>query len=108
MIRGAGPGNYVMDNTVNSNGRFGIDVENTAEIWIEGNRVSSNRGFWGVSPGGTEPGLGINLANVNKATVFDNRLRSNTGVDLNWDGKGENKIESNACETSSPAGACSH
>jgi parallel beta-helix repeat protein len=106
MIRGAGPGNYVMDNTVVSNGRFGIDVENTNEIWIEGNRVSYNRGFWGTTPGGTQPGLGINLVNVNKATVFDNRLRGNTGADLNWDGKGENKLEANACETSSPVGAC--
>ncbi|MEK7405466.1 MAG: right-handed parallel beta-helix repeat-containing protein [Acidobacteriota bacterium] len=106
MIRGAGPGNYVMDNTVVSNGRFGIDVENTNEIWIEGNRVSYNRGFWGTTPGGKEPGVGIYLVNVNKATVFDNRLRSNSGGDLSWDGKGENSIASNACESSTPAGAC--
>jgi len=107
MIRGAGTGNIVAGNTVLSNGRFGIDVENTSEIRIEGNRVSYNHGFWGTTPGGQQPGLGINLVNVNKATVFDNRLRNNTGADLNWDGKGENKIESNACVTSSPAGACS-
>ncbi len=106
MIRGAGPGNYVMDNTVVSNGRFGIDVENTNEIWIEGNRVSYNRGFWGTTPGGKDPGVGIYLVNVNKATVFDNRLRNNTGGDLSWDGKGENKLESNACDSSTPAGAC--
>ena len=43
---------------------------------------------------------------MNKATVFDNRMRNNTGADINWDGKGENKIGSNACDTSSPAGAC--
>jgi parallel beta-helix repeat protein len=107
MIRGAGPGNYLRDNVLVSNGRFGIDVENTNEIWIEGNRVSYNRGFWGATPGGTQPGLGINLVNVNKATVFDNRMRNNNGGDLSWDGKGENKIESNACDTSSSPGACS-
>jgi parallel beta-helix repeat protein len=106
MIRGAGPGNLLADNTVVGNGRFGIDVQNTDEIWIEGNRVSYNRGFWGKTPGGTQPGLGINLVNVNKATVFDNRLRNNTGGDLSWDSKGENKIEANACEKSNPAGAC--
>lgn len=106
MIRGAGPGNIVMDNTIVSNGRFGIDVQDTNEIWIEGNRVSYNRGFWGTTPGGQQPGLGVNLVNVNKSTVFDNRLRGNSGVDLAWDGKGENQLQSNACETSNPAGIC--
>jgi len=90
-----------------SNGRFGIDVQGTNEIWIEGNRVSYGRGFWGVTPGGTQPGVGINLVNVNKATVVDNRMVNNSGGDLNWDGKGENTIESNACVLSSPEGACS-
>jgi parallel beta-helix repeat protein len=96
-----------VDNTVLSNGRFGIDVQNTNEISIEGNRVSYNRGFWGTTPGGQQPGVGINLVNATKARVFDNRLRGNSGVDLSWDGNGENKFESNACETSTPAGACS-
>ena len=106
-VSAAGPGNVISDNTVLSNGRFGINVEDTAEIRIEGNRVSYNRGFWGVTPGGTQPGLGLSLVNVTKATVFDNRLRGNSGLDLSWDGKGENRIESNACETSIPANACS-
>jgi parallel beta-helix repeat protein len=105
-IRAAGPGNSVTDNTVVSNGRSGIDVQNTDDIWIEGNRVSYNRGFWGTTPGGQQAGLGINLVNVNKATVFDNRARNNSGVDLNWDGKGENKLDANACDKSTPAGAC--
>jgi len=106
MLSGAGPGNVVMDNTVVANGRFGIDVQNASEVWVEGNRVSYSRGFWGTTPGGTQPGLGLNLANLLKATVFDNRARSNTGTDLNWDGKGENTITANACETSVPAGTC--
>ncbi len=50
--------------------------------------------------------MGLNLPNLLKATVFDNRSRSNTGTDLSWDGKGENRLEVNACETSVPAGAC--
>lgn len=106
MIRGAGPGNSVTDNTVVSNGRFGIDAQNTKEIWIEGNRVSYNRGSWGTSPNGQLPGLGINLVNLDQATVFDNRARSNTGTDLNSDGKGQNRIEANACDTTTLAGAC--
>jgi parallel beta-helix repeat protein len=106
MIRGAGAGNYVVDNTLVSNGRFGVDAQNTNEIWIAGNRISYNRGFWGVTPGGTQPGVGISLVNINNATVFDNRMRSNTGGDLSWDGKGENKIESNACDSSIPVGLC--
>jgi parallel beta-helix repeat protein/probable HAF family extracellular repeat protein len=107
MVRGAGSGNRIQDNTVLSNGRFGIDVEDTADIWIEGNRVSYGRGFWGgAMPGGQQPALGINLVNVSKATVFDNRARSNPGTDLNWDGKGENTITANACDTSAPAGVC--
>jgi hypothetical protein len=46
------------------------------------------------------------LANVTSATGFDNRLRSNSGTDLSWDGRGDNKIEANACDTSVPAGQC--
>jgi parallel beta-helix repeat protein len=106
MLGGAGPGNVVTDNTVLANGRFGIDVQNSSEVWVEGNRVSYSRGFWGTTPGGQQPGLGLNLANLLKATVFDNRARNNTGMDLNWDGKGDNRVEANACETSVPAGAC--
>ncbi|MEK7406297.1 MAG: right-handed parallel beta-helix repeat-containing protein [Acidobacteriota bacterium] len=109
MISGAGPGNRILDNTVLANGRAGITVSNTNEIWIEGNRVSYNRGPWGTSPYAADlvgQGLGISLTNVDKATVFDNRLRNNTGMDLSWDGRGDNKLESNACLTSTPAGAC--
>jgi parallel beta-helix repeat protein len=106
MIAGAGAGNIVTDNTVVGNGRYGIDVRNTGEVHVEGNRVSYNRGFWGTTPGGREPGLGINLENLFKATVFDNRARNNSGADLNWDGKGENRLEANACENCLPASAC--
>jgi parallel beta-helix repeat protein len=96
----------VTDNTVVGNGRYGIDVRNTGEVQVEGNRVSYNRGFWGTTPGGREPGLGINLENLVKATVFDNRARSNSGADLSWDGKGDNRLEANACDTCLPAPAC--
>jgi parallel beta-helix repeat protein len=106
MMGGAGAGNVVTDNTVLANGRFGIDVQNTSEVWVEGNRVSYGRGFCGTTPGGQQPGLGLNLADLLKATVFDNRARNNTGMDLNWDGKGDNRLEANACATSVPAGVC--
>ncbi len=33
------------------------------------------------------------------------RLLAGPGAVLSWDGKGENAIASNACETSNPAGA---
>ena len=106
MLSGAGAGNVVRDNTIVANGRYGIDIQNTPEAWVEGNRVSYNRGFWGTTPGGQQPGVGINLANLLKATVFDNRARGNTGADLNWDGKGDNRVEANACDTCVPASAC--
>lgn len=105
-VADAGPGNIVQNNTVLANGRFGIEVQNASETWVEGNRVSYNRGFWGTTPGGQQPGLGLNLTNLIKATVFDNRARGNNGADLNWDGKGENRLESNACENCTPASAC--
>lgn len=108
MVVNAGAGNRLLNNSVVSNGRYGIDVENTQDILVEGNRVSYNRGYWGAAmPGGQVPAVGINLVNVTKSTVFDNRARGNAGGDLKWDGKGENRIESNACETSNPEGACS-
>jgi parallel beta-helix repeat protein/probable HAF family extracellular repeat protein len=105
-VADAGPGNIVQNNTVLANGRYGIDVQNSSDVWVEGNRISYNRGFWGTTPGGQQPGLGINLANLIRATIFDNRARGNSGADLNWDGKGENRIESNACENCVPASAC--
>ncbi len=105
-VADSGPGNVVQNNTVLANGRYGIDVQNSSEVWVEGNRISYNRGFWGATPGGQQPGLGINLANLIKATIFDNRARGNSGADLNWDGKGENRLESNACENCAPASAC--
>jgi len=109
MVSSAGPGNRILDNTAVANGRAGITVSGTNDIWIEGNRASYNRGPWGTSPYAADvagQGLGISLTNADKATVFDNRMRGNTGADLSWDGKGENKLEANACETSTPAGSC--
>ncbi|MEK7404824.1 MAG: right-handed parallel beta-helix repeat-containing protein [Acidobacteriota bacterium] len=106
MLSGAGPDNVVSDNTVLSNGRYGITNQSAEGTRIEGNRVSYNRGVWGATPWGKDPGIGIDVQNSNKVTAFDNRVRNNSGVDLNWDGKGENKFDANACDKSTPAGAC--
>jgi parallel beta-helix repeat protein len=53
-------------------------------------------------------GFGILLQNSDGVTIIDNRLRGNSAGDLDWDGKGGNKIDSNACDTSNPSGACAH
>lgn len=109
MLSGAGPGNRLMNNTVLSNGRDGIYVGSTDGVWVEGNRVSYNRGPWGTTPYAKEAlgeGFGIRVLSSNKATVLDNRAINNTGADLSWDGKGEDRFEANACATSTPTGAC--
>ncbi len=106
MLSGAGADNIVTGNTVLSNGRYGITNQDSEATRIEGNRVSYSRGVWGKTPYGQQPGIGIDVQNSNKVTVFDNRARNNNGVDLNWDGKGENKLDANACDKSTPAGAC--
>ena len=109
MISGAGPGNFVLDNTILGNGRDGITNSSTDGTWIEGNRVSYAAGPQGTTPYAKEvlgQGRGISIAASTGVTVFDNRMRGNSAVDLSWDGKGENRIESNACETSTPAGVC--
>ncbi|HET8549337.1 MAG TPA: right-handed parallel beta-helix repeat-containing protein [Bryobacteraceae bacterium] len=109
MLSGAGTGNIVVDNVLNNNGRQGILNSNTAGTWIEGNRISYNRGPWGTSPYGKDLlglGIGILLQNSEKVSILDNRLRNNTGGDLNWDGKGENRVEANACDSSTPASVC--
>jgi len=109
MMSGAGAGNVISENSLTNNGRFGITNGSTPGTRIEGNRASYNRGPWGVSPYPAEVlnvGVGINVANSDKVTVFDNRARANSGVDLNWDGTGTNVFEANACDTSTPAGAC--
>jgi hypothetical protein len=51
-------------------------------------------------------GIGIVLQNSDKLTILDNRLRGNSGGDLSWDGKGDHRFEFNACDASTPAGAC--
>ncbi len=109
MIANAGPGNILMDNTVLGNGRDGITNTGTDGTWIEGNRVSYNNGPSGTSPYPPEAkgvGRGITIGTSSQVTVFDNRMRNNTGVDLNWDGNGTNKLDSNACDTAAPAGGC--
>ena len=109
MLSGSGPGNVLVDNIFNNNGRQGILNNGTPETWIEGNRISYNRGPWGISPYGRDIaglGIGILLQNSEKVTIFDNRMRNNTGGDLTWDGKGQHTIESNACSSSTQTSGC--
>lgn len=73
-------------------------IQNASETWVEGNRVSYNRGVWGTTPGGQQPGPGINLTNLIKATIFDNCARGNSGADLNLEGRGENCVPVSACQ----------
>ena len=109
MLSGAGPGNTVADNITISNGRNGITNTGTDGTWIEGNRVSYNGGPWGTTPFAASTkgvGFGINIGTSNGVTVFDNRGRNNTGADINWDGAGTVKFDSNACDKSTGGGAC--
>ena len=111
MLSGAGPGNRLTDNLISGNGRFGITNTATDGTWIEGNRVSYNRGPWGTTPyAATLKGvaLGISIGTSTGVTVFDNRGRNNTGVDINWDGSGQVKFDANACDTSTPAAPCAN
>lgn len=109
MITAAGPGNHIADNTIISNGRFGINNTGTNGTLIEGNRVSYNGGPWGVTPyPATVLGLGrgISVTTSDGVVVFDNRVCGNTEFDIFWDNVGSNRFDSNACDTSNPAGAC--
>lgn len=109
MLSGAGPGNSVMNNIAMSNGRDGITNTGTGGTWIEGNRVSYNRGPWGTTPYPAEAkgvGRGITIGTSGGVTVLDNRARSNSGTDVNWDGNGDIKFDANACDTSAPGGTC--
>jgi parallel beta-helix repeat protein len=109
MLSGAGPGNTVADNITIGNGRNGITNTGTDGTWIEGNRVSYNGGPWGTTPFAASAkgvGFGINIGTSTGVTVFDNRGRNNTGMDINWDGSGTVKFDSNACDKSTGGGAC--
>jgi parallel beta-helix repeat protein len=107
MLSGAGAGNVIGDNTILSNGRYGITNGNTEGTRIEGNRVSYNRGPWGKTPWSGQAGAGINVESSTKVRVVDNRLRNNTGLDIRWDAKGENEFEANACSTATATELCS-
>jgi len=109
MMSAAGAGNYIGDNTILSNGRFGITNGATNGTIIAGNRVSYNRGPWGVTPyPATVLGLGrgISVTASDSVTLFDNRVRGNSEVDIFWDKAGANTFDSNACDSSNPTGAC--
>jgi parallel beta-helix repeat protein/probable HAF family extracellular repeat protein len=109
MVSGAGPGNLLLDNVFTNNGRQGILNSNTPSTVIEGNRVSYNRGPWGTTPYAkelTDLGFGIDVVNSDKVSIIDNRLRNNSGGDVNWDGIGEIRFEANACDSSNRVGPC--
>jgi parallel beta-helix repeat protein len=109
MLTGAGSGNHVAGNSILSNGRFGITNGGTNGTLIEGNRVSYNGGPWGVTPYGSTvagKGRGISVTGSDGVVVFDNRVRGNSEVDIFWDNAGANRFDSNACDSSNPAGAC--
>jgi parallel beta-helix repeat protein len=111
MLSGAGSGNQVLDNITIANGRDGITNTGTNDTWIEGNRTSYNRGPWGTTPDPAETkgvGRGITIETSTGVTVSDNRARGNSGTDINWDGNGDVKFDSNACDTSTPVGSCAN
>ena len=114
MIADSGPGNLVIDNNFSNNGRWGIENRNTADTWIEGNRVSY--GFGNVAEVAKQPlaaycpgqpcGLGVHIRGSNNVTVLDNRIRSSANLDVIWDGTGQIRFEANACDTASHVAIC--
>ena len=114
MIADSGPGNLVIDNNFSNNGRWGLENRNTADTWIEGNRVSYGIGHVAelakqplapICPG--QPcGLGIHVRGSNNVTVIDNRIRSSANLDVLWDGNGQIRFEANACDTASHDSIC--
>ncbi len=111
MLANAGPRNMVSDNIAIGNGRDGITNTGSDGTLIEGNRASYNSGPTGNSPFPAEArnvGRGITVATSTGVFVFDNRVRSNSGMDINWDGNGDNRIDANACDKSNPAAACAN
>ena len=84
-------------------------VEGTSGDAIEGNQITYNRGPWGTTPYPQQVmgiGDGIYLKDSDKVTVIENRVSSNSGLDINWDGKGQITFSGNACNTSNGAGVC--
>ena len=109
MLSGAGSGNHIAGNSILSNGRFGITNSGTNGTLIEGNRISYNGGPRGATPYPAAVvglGRGISVTGSDGVVVFDNRVRGNSEVDIFWDKAGSNTFDSNACDSSSPAGAC--
>ena len=109
MLVTAGSGNVVVNNTVVSNGKSGIFHRGTEGTRIEGNRVSYNRGPWGTTPYPQQVmgiGDGIYLKDSDKVTVIENRVSSNSGLDINWDGKGEITFRANSCNTTNGSSVC--
>ncbi|MCC6389393.1 MAG: right-handed parallel beta-helix repeat-containing protein [Bryobacterales bacterium] len=109
MLTGAGPDNHIADNSIVSNGRFGITNSGAGGTLIEGNRVSYNGGPWGLTPYPVSVlglGRGISVTGSDGVVVFDNRVRGNSEVDIFWDGAGSIRFDANACDASNTIGVC--
>src|SRR5262249_32208333 len=101
MIRD-GTENVVIGNDLHNNGRFGVELQNEKGTRVEGNRIANSPGYWGLSPAGTPGSLDARAVSVTTSsglTIRLNNITGNTGLDIFWDGEGQQTFSDNSCGT---------
>lgn len=109
MVNDAGRGNMVVGNDLFNNGRYGIDNRTSNGTLIFGNRVVNSPGYWSTSPAGAPGSLdarGLNVGASVGLTIRLNEITGNAGLDVVWDGSGDNTFEANSCGAANQPRLC--
>jgi parallel beta-helix repeat protein len=108
MIRD-GTENIIIGNDIYNTGRFGVELQNEKGTRVEGNRVVSSPGYWGLSPAGTPGSLDARAVSVTTSsglTIRLNNITGNSGLDIFWDGEGQQTFTDNSCGTANQPKLC--
>jgi parallel beta-helix repeat protein len=107
MLRGAGPGNQIVDNEFRDGGAWGVTNRTTDGTRVENNRIRNHTGFkLAGKPRPVGSGVGIDIAGSSEVVIRNNRLQDNSTFDIEWDGTGQNSFQGNRCTKTSHDGLC--
>jgi parallel beta-helix repeat protein len=104
-----GTENVIIGNDLYNNGRYGVELLNEKGTRVEGNRIVSSPGYWGLSPAGTPGSLdarAVSATTSSGLTIRLNNITGNAGLDIFWDGEGQQTFSDNSCGTANQPKLC--